>query len=156
MKKIAIATDSGMVAQHFGRCPNYTIFDLDAEKISNKVEIPNPGHSTGFIPKYLHEQNVNVIISGGMGRRAVDLFNQFGIEPIVFIPENPHYPLVDESLLKEVPKGIKIIKFGTHILLVIRKSSVDNTNTYSSTGTLTPCFVNIMVIEIPRNFRAGR
>ena len=83
MKKIAIATDSGMVAQHFGRCPNYTIFDIDGEKISNKVEIPNPGHSTGYIPKYLHEQNVNVIISGGMGRRAVDLFNQFGIQPIV-------------------------------------------------------------------------
>lgn len=83
MKKIAIATDSGMVAQHFGRCPNYTIFDLEGEKITSKVEIPNPGHSTGYIPKYLHEQNVNVIISGGMGRRAIDLFNQFDIEPIV-------------------------------------------------------------------------
>jgi len=85
MKKIAIATDSGMVAQHFGRCPNYTIFDLDGEKLINKLEIPNPGHSTGYIPKYLHEQNVNVIISGGMGRRAIDLFNQFSIEPIVGI-----------------------------------------------------------------------
>lgn len=83
MKKIAIATDSGMVAQHFGRCPNYTIFDLDGEKISNKLEISNPGHRTGYIPKYLHEQNVNVIISGGMGRRAIDLFDQYNIEPIV-------------------------------------------------------------------------
>lgn len=85
MKKIAIATDSGMVAQHFGRCPTYTICDLENEKIINKSEIPNPGHSTGFIPKYLHEQNVNVIISGGMGRRAIDLFYQFKIEPIVGI-----------------------------------------------------------------------
>jgi len=42
--------------------------------------------------------------------KFVTYFREFGVEPIVYIPENPHYPLVDESLLSEVPKGIKIIK----------------------------------------------
>ena len=35
---------------------------------------------------------------------------QFGIDPIVYIPENPAYPIVDENLLSQVPKGITIIK----------------------------------------------
>ena len=35
---------------------------------------------------------------------------QFGIEPIVYIPENPSYPIIDHNLVKEIPKGIEIIK----------------------------------------------
>ncbi len=35
---------------------------------------------------------------------------EFQIEPIVYIPENPEYPLLDESLLREVPQGITILK----------------------------------------------
>lgn len=33
----------------------------------------------------------------------------FGIDPIVYIPENPTYPIIDEDLVKEVPKHIKVI-----------------------------------------------
>ncbi len=42
--------------------------------------------------------------------KFITYFRGFGIEPTVYIPENPHYPLQDESLLSEVPKGITIIK----------------------------------------------
>ena len=35
---------------------------------------------------------------------------EFGYEPIVYVPENPSYPIVDEKLLEEVPNGIKIIR----------------------------------------------
>lgn len=34
----------------------------------------------------------------------------FGWKPIIYTPENPSYPLVDESLLKEVPENIEIVK----------------------------------------------
>ena len=42
--------------------------------------------------------------------KFVKYLPEFGIEPIVYCPENPSYPIVDESLLQEVSKGIKIIK----------------------------------------------
>ncbi len=42
--------------------------------------------------------------------KFVTYFKEFGIEPIVYIPENPHYPLTDNSLINEVPKGLEIIK----------------------------------------------
>lgn len=35
--------------------------------------------------------------------------SNFGIEPIVYIPENPTYPIIDEHLVKEVPNHIKVI-----------------------------------------------
>ena len=42
--------------------------------------------------------------------KFVKYLPEFGIEPIVYCPENPSYPIVDESLLKEVSSDIKIIK----------------------------------------------
>ena len=35
---------------------------------------------------------------------------QFGIEPVLFIPENPSYPIEDRSLLAEVPSDRKIYR----------------------------------------------
>lgn len=42
--------------------------------------------------------------------KFVKYLPEFGFEPWVYIPENPHYPLVDESLVKEVPNNVKILQ----------------------------------------------
>lgn len=34
----------------------------------------------------------------------------FGWKPIIFVPENPSYPLIDNSLLKDIPKDLEVIK----------------------------------------------
>ncbi|MDX1463265.1 MAG: glycosyltransferase family 4 protein [Marinirhabdus sp.] len=39
----------------------------------------------------------------------VKYFREFGIEPVVYIPENAHYPLQDDSFVSEVPKDVEII-----------------------------------------------
>ena len=44
--------------------------------------VPTPGHRPGFLPNYLNEQGVNVIISGGMGGGAIDIFNSHNIEVV--------------------------------------------------------------------------
>ncbi|OUS01099.1 glycosyl transferase family 1 [Flavobacteriales bacterium 33_180_T64] len=41
--------------------------------------------------------------------KFVKYLPEFGVEPIVYCPENPSYPIVDNSLLKEIPEGVKII-----------------------------------------------
>ena len=42
--------------------------------------------------------------------KFVTYLKGFGVEPIVYIPENPHYPLKDKSLVAEIPEGITILK----------------------------------------------
>jgi hypothetical protein len=42
--------------------------------------------------------------------KFVTYFKEFSIEPIVYVPENPHYPIVDDRILDEVPKGIQVLK----------------------------------------------
>ncbi|WP_371806120.1 NifB/NifX family molybdenum-iron cluster-binding protein [Candidatus Lokiarchaeum ossiferum] len=83
MKRYSIATDNGQVSQHFGRCPTYTFIDVENSAVVKKTTVQNPGHQVGTIPKFLHENSVNVIIAGGMGRRAIDFFNQYNIQPIL-------------------------------------------------------------------------
>jgi len=43
--------------------------------------------------------------------KFVKYFREFGVEPVVFVPENAHYPLLDEGFSAEVPNDIEIIKF---------------------------------------------
>ena len=80
--KIAVASEKDMVTQHFGHCENFNVFEVEDNHIVRSESFTNPGHKPGFLPNYLHEKGVNVIISGGMGGGAVDLFNQNGIEVI--------------------------------------------------------------------------
>lgn len=42
--------------------------------------------------------------------KFVKYLRDFNIDPIVYIPDNPNYPITDESLLAEVPEGITILK----------------------------------------------
>jgi len=50
---VAVATENNMVAQHFGRCPEYTIYGIDDGRIVEQNVIANPGHEPGFLPRYL-------------------------------------------------------------------------------------------------------
>ena len=58
--KVAISTDGNMVSAHFGRCPSYTIVEIDEKKVVKRDLVQNPGHQPGFIPEFLHEKGVGV------------------------------------------------------------------------------------------------
>jgi len=81
--KIAISTEGDYVSEHFGRCPYFTFFEVSDGIILKRELVQNIEHSPGAVPKFLKEKGVDLIISGGMGRKAVDLFRTFGIEIII-------------------------------------------------------------------------
>ena len=81
--KIAISTDSGRVSEHFGRCPEFTILDIEDGKVAGQKVIPNPGHHPGYLPRFFNEMGVEAIIAGGMGFRAQQLFDEMGIKPVM-------------------------------------------------------------------------
>ncbi|MPN06092.1 hypothetical protein SDC9_153347 [bioreactor metagenome] len=83
MIKIAVASEHDMVTEHFGHCVNFNLYNAQNDEIMEHASIPNPGHRPGFLPNFLNDLGVNVIISGGMGGGAIDIFNQHNIEVIV-------------------------------------------------------------------------
>ena len=76
--KIAVAAMGSEVAGHFGHCENFIFFDTEDGKITAENSVPNPGHRPGFLPNFLADNGAQVIISGGMGGGAVDIFNEIG------------------------------------------------------------------------------
>jgi predicted Fe-Mo cluster-binding NifX family protein len=83
LMKIAVASEGKYVSGHFGHCEGFTMYELEEDKALSKEFTPNPGHRPGFLPVFLKELDTNVIIAGGMGETAQQLFNENGIEVVV-------------------------------------------------------------------------
>lgn len=77
---IAIPTEANMVCPHFGHCEEFTLYDTTTRLVRS---VQNPGHQPGFLPGFLKEQGAELVIAGGMGGRAQELFAARGIELIV-------------------------------------------------------------------------
>jgi predicted Fe-Mo cluster-binding NifX family protein len=88
--RIAISADDwngleSVVSPHFGRCPYYILVDVDGHEVKAVSAIDNPyygQHSPGVVPGFIHSQGVDVMLTGGMGRRAIAFFEQLGIEAV--------------------------------------------------------------------------
>ncbi len=81
--KIAVACEGMNVTGHFGHCESFRIYDAENGVVSAEENVPNPGHRPGFLPNFLADRGVQVIISGGMGGGAVEIFNERGVEVII-------------------------------------------------------------------------
>jgi len=81
--KIAISTDGDEVSPHFGRCPHFTIIEVEDNKLLDKKIIENPGHRSDYLPRFLSGIGVKCIVAGGMGIRAKGQFNRECIETIL-------------------------------------------------------------------------
>lgn len=81
MQRIAVPIVEGHLSAHFGHCEEFAIFDVDLEKkeIVGRETAPAPPHEPGLLPRWLGEMGVNVVIAGGMGSRAQQLFAERGI-----------------------------------------------------------------------------
>lgn len=79
--KIAIPLVAGRLSEHFGHCEQFALIetDLESRQMVSQTRMVPPPHAPGVLPRWLHEQGAKVIIAGGMGRRALDLFIQNGI-----------------------------------------------------------------------------
>jgi predicted Fe-Mo cluster-binding NifX family protein len=80
--KIAVASEGANVSGHFGHCANFNIFTSENGTIVAEESVPNPGHKPGYLPNFLADRGVEVMIAGGIGGGAVDIFNERNIEVI--------------------------------------------------------------------------
>jgi len=88
--RFAISADNrngldSVVSPHFGRCPHYILVDVDGHEVKAVHVVDNPyygQHSPGMVPDFIHSQDVDVMLTGGMGRRAIAFFEQLGVEAV--------------------------------------------------------------------------
>ncbi len=100
--KIAIPLAQEKLCAHFGHCEKFALLEVDEQKCSivSRTDVLPPPHEPGVLPQWLAEKEVKVIISGGMGQRAQQLFASKNIQVIVGAPTD-----TPEALAIEYVKG---------------------------------------------------
>lgn len=98
--RIAIPVMDGVISPHFARCEEFTLYDIEDEKVKSRSSAIPPPHGPGVLPQWLKEQGATVIIASGMGPRAQGLFEQQGIEVVLGAAE--HSP---EEIIANYLKG---------------------------------------------------
>ena len=95
--KIAIPVADGKLAMHFGHCEQFALINVDEQekKILGTEYLTPPPHEPGVLPRWLHEQGANMIIAGGMGNRAQQLFTQNQIGVVVGAPSDTPEKIVE-------------------------------------------------------------
>ncbi len=83
--KIAIPVADGQLALHFGHCAHFALVEVDdaSQNITAIRLVEPPPHEPGVLPRWLHGQEATVILAGGMGARAQELFAQNGIQTVL-------------------------------------------------------------------------
>ena len=108
--KIAIPVADGRLSAHFGHCEAFAILEADqhGKAIGTKSMHKAPPHEPGLLPRWLHELGTDVIIAGGMGRRAQQLFAQNGITVVVGAPDETPEQLASAYLSGTLQAGENI------------------------------------------------
>ena len=106
--KIAIPTAQGKLSIHFGHCETFTLIDVDHDTITNSEEVKAPAHEPGVLPRWLGEQGVSLIIAGGMGQRAQQLFGNQNIDVVIGAPSEEAKTLVKSYLSGTLSTGINL------------------------------------------------
>jgi predicted Fe-Mo cluster-binding NifX family protein len=104
--KFAVPLAEGKLTAHFGHCKEFALVDVEEDAIKNKETLVPPPHEPGVLPRWLHELGADVIIAGGMGARAVDLFTQNGIKVITGAPSLTPEELVRQYLDNSLQTGV--------------------------------------------------
>ena len=76
-------SDRLTVDGHFGHTKEFALYEVEGQNINNVKYITPPPHEPGVLPRFLGEQGIDVIVTGGMGQMAVNLFNQQNIDVIL-------------------------------------------------------------------------
>ncbi len=89
--RVGIPLDNGKISGHFGHAEKFVIFDIERQsgRITESARLDPPEHGVGAIPEWLKGEGVTVVIAGGIGQKAKELFCQSGIAVISGVSGDP-------------------------------------------------------------------
>jgi predicted Fe-Mo cluster-binding NifX family protein len=97
-KRIAIPLENGVLCAHFGHCQTFAIVQVSNDQIDSVEEFSPPEHVPGLYPRWVASFGVTDVIAGGMGHKAILLFNEQKINAYVGAPIKPAKELVEDFL----------------------------------------------------------
>jgi len=88
MKKIALPVVGENFSTHFGHASHFAIYSIEGKEIIKEEKHSVPVHESGAFPKWLSEFGVDAVLVGGIGHKAIAIFQQNNIEVIYGIEKS--------------------------------------------------------------------
>ena len=85
-KRIALPVEDGILCAHFGHCKAFAIVTIVDNEITETKELTPPEHRPGSYPRWIASLGVTDVIAGGMGQKAIQLFQKNNINVFVGAP----------------------------------------------------------------------
>lgn len=104
-RKIAIPLENGVLCSHFGHCEQFAIIETIDHSILTEELVTPPPHEPGLLPAWLAEKGVTDVIAGGMGQKAIALFNQQKINVFVGAQVKSHKELANDLMNNSLSSG---------------------------------------------------
>ena len=98
MKKIALPILNAKLSAHFGHPEHFYIYDVNEKEIIKETMLVQPEHKPGVYPAWLAGLGVTDIIVGGIGAKAITLFNENGINVFAGAEIKPAKELVNDLI----------------------------------------------------------
>ncbi len=77
---LAVTCENDEVFQHFGRTPEFAIFEIVDNRINGMKKVPTGENGHGALAGFLKELDVKVLLCGGIGPGAQEMVKDAGIE----------------------------------------------------------------------------
>jgi len=97
-KRIAIPIAGNLLSEHFGHCQAFAFVDVENKIISKITMMDPPEHQPGTYPRWVASNGATDVIAGGMGAKAVKLFNEAGVNVFVGAPIDSPTNLVNNFM----------------------------------------------------------
>ncbi|AEA33476.1 NifB/NifX family molybdenum-iron cluster-binding protein [Hippea maritima] len=82
MIRVAMPIEDDRLCEHFGHAPKFAFFDIEDGKVTSTQIEPSPEHYEGSFPQWIKEKGADAVIVAGIGPKAKELFESFGIKVI--------------------------------------------------------------------------
>lgn len=87
--KFATPYENGEICQHFGRAPQFKIFEVTPQGVQEAVIVDTQGSGHAAISEFLAAQGVQAVLCGGIGHGALVALAQLGIDVVPGVSGNP-------------------------------------------------------------------
>jgi predicted Fe-Mo cluster-binding NifX family protein len=80
--KIAVTCENNQVFQHFGHTPEFAVYETDESGIVSEKILSSGDSGHGALATLLAQENVDLLICGGIGGGAVNALANAGIQVV--------------------------------------------------------------------------
>ncbi len=103
--KFAVPTLNDELTAHFGHCEKFAVIETENNTVIKEEFVNPPVHQPGVYPSFLADLGVDIIIAGGMGQKARNIFAAHNIQVCIGVAQDSPRELVEQYLADRLETG---------------------------------------------------